>query len=672
MAPEEGSTASADPPAARQPDGKGEARGRFVGLLGAVRQLRLGSLLDRRTPDGDRNLLALFWSVAPPLEVGILGRTLLHTAVVGLAAGLVGAAFFAGLEYAQRLFLDGWAGFTPLRAHGERIVREHVSSVFRPWVIAVLPAAGGLLAGLITQLAPEARGGGGDATIHAFHHQGGKVRRRVLWVKALASIFTLGTGGSGGREGPTMQIGAALGSTVGTLLRVTPREQRVLMVAGVAAGISAVFRTPLGAALLAAEVLYRDDFEAEALVPAVLASVIAYSVVISIFGESILFARAPRYPFVPAHLPLYALLAVMVTVLASGFLTTLRAVQRRAAALPVPAWLRPAIGGLALGLFALPLIVVIGTRFGGPGRGLGILGGGYGAAQVAITGAPWLPHGWGAVTFLLFLCGAKLFATSLTIGSGGSAGDFGPSLVLGGLFGGAFGHAAALLLQDPRIDPGAFALVGMGTFYGGLAHVPLSALILVSELAGSYDLLVPSMLAVGIAFVALRRRSLYEAQLPTRRDSPVHQATASFEVLPPVRVGDVIGPGRPFRVFEPRTPTREVVAAVLESTWQTTFPVLEGAKLKGLITSPAVQALRTDDDLNSVGVASDLMQAPVAVRAGDDLRAAAAAMLSGALRQVPIVADDGAITGFLEEVDVTRAYVAAMSGDRSGATTRSG
>jgi CIC family chloride channel protein len=214
--------------------------------------------------------------------------------------------------------------------------------------------------------------------------------------------------------------------------------------------------------------------------------------------------------------------------------------------------------------------------------------------------------------------------------------------------------------------------VGMGTFYGGLAHVPLSALILVSELAGSYDLLVPSMLAVGIAFVALRRRSLYEAQLPTRRDSPVHQATASFEVLPPVRVGDVIGPGRPFRVFEPRTPTREVVAAVLESTWQTTFPVLEGAKLKGLITSPAVQALRTDDDLNSVGVASDLMQAPVAVRAGDDLRAAAAAMLSGALRQVPIVADDGAITGFLEEVDVTRAYVAAMSGDRSGATTRSG
>jgi CIC family chloride channel protein len=642
-----------------------EVRRRFVAVLNVVKQVRaLPFLIDRRRGE-DRNLLSLFWAVAPPLDVQILGRTLLHTALVGLAAGLVGAAFFAGLEYAQRLLLDTWAGFSPLRAHGEKIVTVHLSTVFRPWLIVVLPAAGGLLSGLITQLAPETRGGGGDATIHAFHHQGGTVRRRVLWIKALASIFTLGSGGSGGREGPTMQIGAALGSTVGRLLRVSPREQRVLMVAGVAAGISAVFRTPLGAALLAAEVLYRDDFEAETLVPAVLASVIAYSVVISIFGESILFAHAPRYPFIPAHLPLYAMLALLVTVVASAFLGTLRAVQKRAAALRIPAWAKPGVGGLALGLFAVPLIVFIGSRYGGPGRGLGILGGGYGAAQVAITGADWLPHGWGAVAFLLFLCAAKLFATSLTIGSGGSAGDFGPSLVLGGLFGGAFGHAAALLLHDPRIDPGAFALVGMGTFYGGLAHVPLSALILVSELAGSYDLLVPSMLAVGVAFVALRRRSLYEAQPATRRDSPVHQTPAALERLPLVVVGDVLAAPRPFRVFEPRTSTREVVATVAEATWQSTFPVLDGARLKGLITTGAIQAMRTDDELHTLTVAADLTQAPVSVKTTDDLRAAATLMLDGGLKQVPVVDQEGAIIGFLEEADVTRAYVAAMSGDQT-------
>jgi chloride channel protein, CIC family len=667
-APDEGS----DPPvmadSSTRRAGRGgavsEARRRLLALLNAVRRLRpLSSERQANELGRDRRLFAVFWAVAPPLDFQILGRTLLHTALVGLAAGLVGAAFFAGLEHAQRLFLDTWAGFTPLRAHGENIVRETVSPVFRPWLIVILPAAGGLVAGLVTELAPEARGGGGDATIHAFHHQGGFIRRRVMWVKAIASIFTLGTGGSGGREGPTMQIGAALGSTVGRLLRVSPREQRVLMVAGVAAGLSAVFRTPLGAALLAAEVLYRDDFEAEALVPAVLASVIAYSVVISIFGESILFARAARYPFVPAHLPLYALLAVLITVVASTFLSTLRAVQRWSAALRLPAWAKPALGGLALGAFALPIIVVIGTRYGGPGRGLGILGGGYGAAQVAITGASWLPAGWGAVAFLLFLCGAKLFATSLTIGSGGSAGDFGPSLVLGGLFGGAFGRAAALLLDDPRIDPGAFALVGMGTFYGGLAHVPLSALILVNELAGSYDLLVPAMLAEGIAFVALRRRSLYLAQPTTRRDSPVHQAAATLEVLPSVRVADVVTPSRLFRVFEPRTPIAQVIAAVTEASWQSTFPVLEGAELRGLVTAEAVQALRTEHALHTVTNASDLMQAPVAVRPADDLRTAAAAMLMSALKQVPVIASDGAIVGFLEEVDVTRAYVAAMSGD---------
>src|SRR5205823_11541700 len=190
---------------------------------------------------------------------------------------------------------------------------------FRPWLLAIVPAVGALASGMISELAPETRGGGGDAMINAFHRQDGVVRKRVAWVKGLASIFTLGTGGSGGREGPTMQIGGALGSTCAWLLRVDARERRILMVSGVAAGIAAVFRTPLGAALLAVEVLYRDDFEADALIPAVLASVVAYSVVITIFGESTLFAQPSRFPFVPAHLWLYGLMAILVTLLATLF-----------------------------------------------------------------------------------------------------------------------------------------------------------------------------------------------------------------------------------------------------------------------------------------------------------------------------------------------------------------
>ncbi|HYP89393.1 MAG TPA: chloride channel protein, partial [Polyangiaceae bacterium] len=225
-----------------------------------------------------------------PLDLRIVGRTLLQAALVGVAAGIAGALFFSGLEYFQRFALELLAGYTPLRADGESFAASEAVRTFRPWLLVLLPAVGGLCCGLLTLLAPEVRGGGGDAMIEAFHHGDGAIRPRVIGVKALASMFTLGTGGAGGREGPTMQIGGALGSWVAGLLRVSARERRILMVAGVAAGISAVFRTPLGAALLAVEVLYKDGFESDALIPSVLASVVAYSVIISIFGQSTLFA----------------------------------------------------------------------------------------------------------------------------------------------------------------------------------------------------------------------------------------------------------------------------------------------------------------------------------------------------------------------------------------------
>jgi CIC family chloride channel protein len=491
------------------------------------------------------------------------------------------------------------------------------------------------------------------------------IRRRVIWIKPLASMFSLGTGGAGGREGPTMQIGGALGSLVGRVLRVGVRERRVLMVAGVAAGMAAVFRTPLGAALLAIEVLYRDDFEGEALVPAILASVIAYSVVISIFGESTLFARAPRYPFIPSHLPLYALLAVLVAVVAILFVKAMRAVEHLSKRLPGPVWARPAFGGLALGLLVVPVIAYVGMRLGRPGQGLGLLGGGYGAAQMAITGQDWLPAGWTGVELLLLLCGAKLIASALTIGTGGSAGDFAPSLVLGGVLGGAFGRAAQLVLNDPRIDPGAFALVGMGTFYGGIAHVPVSSLIMVCELAGSYDLLVPLMLAEGIAFVALRKRSLYEAQVPTRKDSPAHRAP-ELDVLAGVRVRDVVAADRPYVTFTPAMPWKQMKRTMVASSWQDVFPVVDDAgSLRGIVTSDTLRLVAGEPDLDWT-IAADVMQAPVIVKQEDDLRTATKVMLRHGLREVVVIDDAGRILGFLDEAEVSKSYLDATSSVEPG------
>jgi CIC family chloride channel protein len=604
-----------------------------------------------------------------PIDLRLLGRTLLHAAIVGAAAGLVGSLFFFALERTQHLTLQELAGYRALRAHGE-LGREGSGTPFRPWLLWVIPAVGALLGGVLSAtFAPETQGGGGDAMIEAFHQKGGFIRRRVVFVKALASVLTLGAGGSGGREGPTMQIGAAIGSVAARYLKVDARERRVLLVAGCAAGMSAVFRTPLGAALLAVEVLYRDDFESDALIPALLASVVSYSVFTSIFGESTLFAHAAHYPFVPAHLPLYVAMAVVVALAASTFLGMLHLVQRRSSAWKLPRGVRPAVGGLAVGIIATVVIVWIGPRVGETGQGFGILGGGYGAAQLAIVGGGWLPTGWRAVELLLLLGVVKLVVTSFTVGTGGSAGDFGPSLVMGGLFGGAFGHAARLIFHDPRIDPGAFALVGMGTFYGGIAHVPVSSLVMVCELAGSYDLLVPLMLAEGVAFVALRHRSLYHAQVPSKRESPAHSQEVAADLLEQKLVADVFDATRPYVSFVLTSDARTVRAEAAKHPWQTIFPVIgDDRRLLGVVDPSVLRMLGEEHELDAVSIAADWMRPAFGVRPRATLREALEQMIELAVRELPVFDEDGRVMGLLDELDVSRTYLDGASGAEQAST----
>ncbi len=600
--------------------------------------------------------------VETPQTLQLLGKMLLHAAAVGAAVGVASLLFVKGLELAESWILVHLAGYRPLRAAGEPM-HENVGNTFRPWLLFFVPALGAALGGYLTRFAPETRGGGSDALIDAFHNHGGAVRRRVPTIKVLASILTLGTGGAGGREGPTMQIGGSLGSIVGRYLRVTDRERRILLVAGAAAGMSAVFRTPLGAAILAVEVLHRDDFESDALVPAVLSSVVSYSVFISFFGESTLFAHAPKYPFVPWHLPLYALMALGVSGAGALFLETLRIMRRFFERLRAPDWLKPGIGGLGLGLLATPVVWYLASRMG-DGQGLGILGGGYGLAQLSITGADWFPQGWRGVQLLLLLGFVKILATSLTVGSGGSAGDFGPSMVMGGIFGGAFGRAAQLLLHDPSIDPGAFALVGMGTFYGGLAHVPIGSLVMTCELAGSYDLLVPLMLTEGIAFVALRNQSLYHKQVKTKRESPAHRDDLILDLLKGIRVDDVLVADRDIVTFARGTTAREVIAKVGASEWQDVFPVLgNDGRPVGVITADILRTTSIEPDVESIALADDMMEPNFsAVRRTDDLHKALQVVLKSGMREVLVVDDKGVVVGLLDQTEITAAYLAATDG----------
>jgi CIC family chloride channel protein len=620
---------------------------------------------------GARLPLSSLTSLGGPVDLRLVGQTLLRAALLGAAAGAIGAAFFWLTEHAEHLVLERGAGYRPLRAAGEVFGREAPSSGrYRPWLLLLVPALGALISGALSRKAPEIRGGGTDTLIDAFHHRGGFLAPQLIWRKALASIATLASGGAGGREGPTMFIGGALGVWVGNLVGAGARERRLLLIAGAAAGVSAVFRTPLGAALLAVEVLYRDGFESDALVPSILASVVSYSVVISIFGESTLFGHLPRFPFVPSHLPLYGLLALTVSAFAVFFIKCLNGVRSRLAGVRVPEWTKPALGALMLGALATPLVTFVGGRIHEPGQGLGLLGGGYGAVQLAISGASWLPTGLDGVELLLLLACAKIAAASLTIGSGGSAGDFAPSLAIGGLLGGAFGNACKLLLDDPRIDPSAFALVGMGAFYGGVSHAPLSTLVLVCEMAGSYDLLVPLMLAEGIAFVALRRTYLYHAQVATQRQSPAHRDAVLFDVLTETLVSSLMSHRQDYVSFELTTPLETLLERTSTGGWQDVFPVLdEKGQLVGLITLSTIHNLSAQREIAGWMLAADAMQPVASVRPSDHLRQATEVMIGSGLRELPVVDAHGQVVGFLDEADIARSYVdAAVRSERLSRT----
>lgn len=595
----------------------------------------------------------LLRSGAGPLELGMFSRTLLLAAGVGVVAGLVGAAFVASVDLGSHLLLEHVAGADLVRAAGETASRS-VPRWRVPWFLLVLPAAGALLGGLLSRFAPEAFGGGGDQTIATYHGAQAKVRPRLLPVKFLASVATLASGGAGGREGPAMQLGSTAGALLAEWLPTTARERRLLFVAGIGAGISAVFRTPLGAALLAVEVLYRDDFDADALVPSVLASVVSFAVSNSILGTRPLFGNMPSHPFVAGHLPFYLGLAVVAAAAGAVFVWALHGIRDLARDSGLPRWLAPALGGLGLGCGVITVYAMGITRIGPVPVESALLGGGYGLAQLAVAevAKPSLTiAGW-----LLAIAGLRIVATAFTVGSGGSAGDFAPALVVGALVGAAFGHAAGSLFPEAGIHPAAFALVGMATLYGGIAHVPLSAVVLVSELAASYDLLVPLMLGTVGAHVLLRKVQLYESQQPSRRRGGVGGRTNTLAGDGP-RVA-ASGDRTALATVQPGAPLLEVIAAA--SSGQPVIPVVDSAGIYvGLIDSTTLLGLSGEQDLRAV-VAVDLAVPPVGAVPGESVRDAVARILDAGMSHAPIV-EQGRIVGLLSLSDVVKI---AMGGER--------
>jgi len=456
-----------------------------------------------------------------------LAKWLFLSTAIGIVAGLGSVVFFYAIEWCTDFFLGYIVGYKPPQPIGEG--SNAVMAMVRPWVLPLVTALGGLISGIIVfKLAPEAEGHGTDSAIEAIHAKGGIIRARIPVIKLIASAITIGSGGSGGREGPAAQISAGFGSLMGKWLGLDSRSRRIAVAAGIGAGIGAIFRAPLGGALLAAEILYLHDLEVEALIPGLIASIVGFSVFGAFFGYTPIFGAMPQIGFdKPIQLIYYALLGVICGVMGILYAKSFYGTHELFKKLRLPRWLKPAIGGLLVGLMGLVLPASLHM--------------GYGWVQIAMGSRTdtMLPDAL-PLWMILVLPFAKILATSLSISSGGSGGIFGPGMVIGGMLGASFWHLFHPVFAGMPATPAPFVIIGMIGMFGGIAHAPLAVMLMVAEMTGNLSLLAPAMIVVAISTAIAGDNTIYRSQLPDRASSPAHRVRMSFPLLTSLLVRDAM------------------------------------------------------------------------------------------------------------------------------------
>jgi CIC family chloride channel protein len=456
-----------------------------------------------------------------------LGKWLLIGGLIGIVAGLGAVALIHAIQLATEFFLGRLVGYTPPMPIGEGnfLVDESMS---RPWLLPFVTALGGLLSGIIVfHFAPSAEGHGTDAAIDAILHRDGYVEPKVPPVKLVASAITIGSGGSAGREGPAAQISAGFASLLAGWLHLSPNDRRIAASAGMGSGIGAIFRAPLGGALMSAEILYLHDLEVEALIPGLIASIVGYSVFGAIEGWEPIFGQQTSVAFTdPTTLAYYALLGVVAGLVgilyAKCFYGTVHLFHK----LHVPLWLKPAIGGFFVGLMGLLIKGSVHT--------------GYGWVQISMSDQILSLPLW----IVLVLPFAKILATSLTVGSGGSGGIFGPGMVIGGMLGASFWRLGHDFLPHMPATAAPFVIVGMMALFGSIAHAPFAVMLMVAEMTGNLSLLAPAMLAIAVATLIVGDRTIYTSQLPNRASAPAHRLRSSFPLLAALTVRNAYEPSK--------------------------------------------------------------------------------------------------------------------------------
>lgn len=602
-------------------------------------------------------------SVAPPHVTQMVGLSIL----VGIVAGLAALTFSVAVEYGSEFCMEKVCG-VHLPTEGKHIKEAALPAIdspldphqggfhYPPWSkrlwILLVPALGGLLCGwLVFTFAPEAEGHGTDAVVEAFHQKQGLIRYRIPPIKLVASVLTISTGGNAGREGPIAQIAAGFGAFMANVFRLSARRRRILLAAGVGAGVGAMFRAPLGGALFAVDVLYRDtEFEYEALIPAFIASIVSYTAYawLTPAGMGAIFSIPENLSLgEPSHLflclllaPLLALAGIIYTRSFYGITGFFRYRVK------IPRHLKPALGGLVLGIicFFQPQLLTTG----------------YGWVQQALDGNL-------TVTFMLFLVAAKVFLTGLTVGSGGSGGVFGPSVVIGGLLGGAFGTFFQRFFPD--LQPAAFVLLGMGGFFAGAAKVPISTIIMVSEMTVGYALLLPLMLVCSLSYLLSPRHiSIYTKQVSQRVDSPAHLGDFVVDLLERIQVRDVMSRESVGEEFVCATEDMPL-APLLESVSHTPhscFPVLnDRQEMTGIIRLDDLRGAFLHPELQDLVIAEDIaFHRYTPLYPEDNMNQALRKMTQARCEELPVVEREGSkkVIAMLGRREILQSYSRRMEG----------
>jgi CIC family chloride channel protein len=549
--------------------------------------------------------------------------------IVGVAGGYATIIFQLLIGVVIRA---GWGSFSEAANHQAFLAMATDVPV---WAKIAVPTAGMFLtAVLVTAFAKETKGPGVSEVMESVALRDGHIRPRTIWVKNVVSSLCIGSGGSVGLHGPMVHIGSALGSALGQIARMTGTRLRTMVACGAAAGIAATFNAPMAGAIFALEVIL-GEFAAAQFIPIVLSSVMATVVSRHYLGNFPAFEVPPYDLLHYSELFLYLVLGVVAGVISFAFIRTLYTAEDVFDRWKTSPYLKAATGGIVIGSMG-----IIAPR---------ILGVGYDTVTQVLRGELLGP-------VLVGLLVAKIVATSFTLGSGGSGGVFAPSLFIGAVTGGAFGHLVHTLLPLTTASPGAYALVGMGAIVAGTQHAPITAMLIIFEMTADYRIILPLMFACTIGFVIsalLSRESIYTLKL-VKRGINIHGGQ-ELNVLKSLKVSQVMRPE--IELVAPSTPLAELMTRMMSSSHPHMFVVTSDQRIQGYVSLDMLRPILRDyESVGAVINASDLMTRElVVVRPDDTLDMVMELFGRFELHEIPVV-QGGQTVGTVWENDVIEAY----------------